>query len=134
MTNERIEVLTSLRRRRRWSRAEKEKLVAASLEFIRANYVAGGANCSLGGRRASLRCGSRQTLRRLICLAPEPIEFASGDLPPATLFLDQSLLENSSLAALDHSGRWTGKSDEEIEIHRAGDCLHPVPRQTKGGV
>jgi transposase len=30
--NERIEVITSVLRRRRWSRAEKEKLVVASLE------------------------------------------------------------------------------------------------------
>ena len=32
MTNGRIEVITSVERRRRWSRADKERLVAASLE------------------------------------------------------------------------------------------------------
>ena len=32
MTNARVEVITSVQRRRRWSRTEKEKLVAASLE------------------------------------------------------------------------------------------------------
>jgi transposase len=32
MTTARVEVITSMERRRRWSRAEKEQLVAASLE------------------------------------------------------------------------------------------------------
>ncbi len=32
MTNERVEVITSVERRRRWSRADKERLVMASLE------------------------------------------------------------------------------------------------------
>ena len=32
MTNARVEVVTSVQRRRRWSTAEKEKLVAATLE------------------------------------------------------------------------------------------------------
>ena len=32
MTNARVEVITSVQRRRRWPRAEKERIVAASLE------------------------------------------------------------------------------------------------------
>ena len=32
MTNGQIEVITSVQRRRRWSRAEKERIVAAALE------------------------------------------------------------------------------------------------------
>ena len=32
MTNAQIEVITSVQRRRRWSRAEKERIVAAALE------------------------------------------------------------------------------------------------------
>jgi transposase len=32
MTMSRVEVITSVQRRRRWSRAEKERLVAATLE------------------------------------------------------------------------------------------------------
>jgi transposase len=32
MTNGRVEVITSIQRRRRWPRAEKERIVAASLE------------------------------------------------------------------------------------------------------
>jgi hypothetical protein len=84
MTNERIEVITSVQRRRHWSRAEKEKLVAASLEP--------GASVSALAQDASIHpsqlyswrhqplvgdgwdshlCGSRQKLRQPICLAPE---------------------------------------------------------------
>jgi transposase-like protein len=33
MTNGRVEVITSAARRRRWPRAEKERIVAASLEL-----------------------------------------------------------------------------------------------------
>ncbi|RWE92084.1 transposase [Mesorhizobium sp.] len=32
MTTQRVEVITSVERRRRWSREEKERLVAATLE------------------------------------------------------------------------------------------------------
>jgi transposase len=32
MTNGSVEVITSVQRRRRWSRAEKERIVAATLE------------------------------------------------------------------------------------------------------
>ena len=46
MTSERVEVITSVERRRRWSRAEKERLVAASLEP--------GASVSLIAREAGI--------------------------------------------------------------------------------
>jgi len=32
MTNARVEVITSVQRRRHWSRAEKERIVAAAME------------------------------------------------------------------------------------------------------
>jgi transposase-like protein len=61
MTNGRVEVITSGQRRRRWNSAEKQQLVAESLEgrwsrvrvcrwwrgrpgFIRASCMAGGAS------------------------------------------------------------------------------------------
>ena len=62
MTSGRVEVITSVQRRRRWSISEKQQLLAASLEPERAcrfwrgkrgstpaSYTAGGANC--GHRR-----------------------------------------------------------------------------------
>lgn len=61
MTNGRVEIITSVQRRRRWRSAEKEQLVAASLEagasvsavareagIIRASCMAGGASCACG--------------------------------------------------------------------------------------
>ena len=71
MANARVEVITSVQRRRRWSSAEKEQLVAATLEagasvsavarsagVHRASCTGGGASCAAGRhRQASRRCG-----------------------------------------------------------------------------
>ena len=69
-----IEVITSVQRRRRWSRAEKERIVAAALELgasdsrVRARRGSTRANCSGGAnssaserrcRRRSIRSRSR---------------------------------------------------------------------------
>jgi len=61
MSKAAIEVITSVERRRRWSTAEKERLVAASLE--------GGATVSAVAREAGIHPGQlygwrRQLLRR----------------------------------------------------------------------
>ena len=63
MTKAQVEVITSVQRRRRWSRAEKERIVAAAMEagavasevavelgFTPANCSA-GASSSVNGRR-----------------------------------------------------------------------------------
>ena len=93
MTNGRVEVITSVERRRRWSSAEKEQLVAASLEA--------GASVSSIAREAGIHpsqlYGWRRQLRTRprmgfapVRIAPEiaaagladrgaiEIEFASG--------------------------------------------------------
>lgn len=90
MTNERIEIITSVQRRRRWSAAEKQQLVAASLEP--------GASVSALAREAGIHAsqlyGWRRQLRALtftpVRVAPDvapagvigpgtiEIEFASG--------------------------------------------------------
>ena len=82
MTKSQIEVITSVERRRRWTAAEKERLVAASLEpgavvsalareFIRANCMRGGviyAGRALAVRRRILRqYGSPLTRWRRAC-------------------------------------------------------------------
>jgi transposase-like protein len=41
MTKTQVEVITSVERRRRWSRAEKERIVAAALEW--SGCIGGGA-------------------------------------------------------------------------------------------
>ena len=63
MTNGRVEVITSVQRRRRWSASEKQELVAASLEPGRASRrwlgrpgstpvscTVGGGNCERSSR------------------------------------------------------------------------------------
>jgi transposase len=83
MTNERIEVITSVQRRRHWSRAEKEKLVAASLEP--------GASVSLLAREAGIHPSQLYGWRRQLLVgrqvrfAPVRIasEAASADLSGA---------------------------------------------------
>jgi transposase len=56
MTNGRVEVITSVERRRRWSSAEKHQLVAASLEP--------GASVSAIAREAGIHPGQLYRWRR----------------------------------------------------------------------
>lgn len=56
MTNGRVEVITSVERRRRWSAAEKQRLVAASLEP--------GASVSAVAREAGIHPGQLYGWRR----------------------------------------------------------------------
>lgn len=69
MTNGRVEVITSVERRRRWSAAAKQELVAASLEP--------GASVSVLARQAGIHpsqlYGWRRQLRAPIGFAPARI-------------------------------------------------------------
>ena len=74
MTNGRVEVITSVERRRRWSAAEKERLVAATLEP--------GASVSAIARDAGIQPGQLYGWRRQARVqAPigfAPVRIASG--------------------------------------------------------
>lgn len=59
MTNSRAEVITSVERRRRWPQAEKERLVAASLEP--------GASISEVARSAGLHVSQLFKWRKALC-------------------------------------------------------------------
>jgi transposase len=114
MTNDRVEVITSVERRRRWSRADKERLVAASLEP--------GAGVSSIAREAGIHPGQLYGWRRqmgvrpevgfaAVRIAPEPapagsggggaidIEFASGARMRITGVVDPALVA-ATVAAL----------------------------------
>ena len=67
MTNGRVEVITSVERRRRWSSAQKEQLVAASLEP--------GASVSTVAREAGIHPSQLYGWRRQL-RARRPIGFA----------------------------------------------------------
>ena len=67
MTNGRVEVITSVERGRRWSTAEKQRLVAATLEP--------GASVSAIAREAGIHPGQLYGWRRQLRARP-PIGFA----------------------------------------------------------
>jgi transposase len=78
MTNGRVEVITSVERRRRWSWAEKQRLVAATLEP--------GASVSSVARAAGIHPGQlhgwqRQLLRAQPQIGFAPMQIASGPAP-----------------------------------------------------
>lgn len=80
MTNGRVEVITSVQRRRRWSLAEKEQLVAASLEP--------GASVSAVAREAGIHpsqlYGWRRQLRARTQLGFAPVRI-TPEIAPAAL-------------------------------------------------
>jgi transposase len=73
MTNGRVEVITSVERRRRWSSAEKEQLVAATLEP--------GASVSAIAREAGIHPGQlygwRRQLRARAGIGFAPVRIAA---------------------------------------------------------
>jgi transposase len=77
MTNGRVEVITSVERRRRWSSAEKQQLVAATLEP--------GASVSSIARAAGVHPGQLYGWRRQLRAQPQigfaPVRIASGPGP-----------------------------------------------------
>jgi transposase len=73
VTNGRVEVITSVERRRRWSAAEKEELVAASLEP--------GASVSVLARQAGIHPSQLYGWRRQFRVQA-PIGFAPARIAP----------------------------------------------------
>jgi transposase len=76
MTNGRVEVITSVQRRRRWPVSDKERIVAASLEA--------GANASEVARAAGIHSSQLYRWRRELCdhVGPRPT-FAPVTVAPA---------------------------------------------------
>jgi len=74
MTNQRVEIITSIERRRRWSAAEKEQLVTASLEP--------GASVSKVAREAGIYPGQlygwRRQLRAQTQMGFAPVRIAAA--------------------------------------------------------
>ena len=77
MANGRVEVITSVQRRRRWARAEKERIVAASLEP--------GASVSAIAREAGIQPGQlygwRRQLRAQAQVGFAPVRVAMKHAP-----------------------------------------------------
>ena len=106
MTNGRVEVITSVERRRRWSAAEKEQLVAASLEP--------GACVSALAREAGIHPGQLYGWRRQLRVR-QGIGFAPVRIA-------------AEVAAADLAGRGA----IEIECERSADADHGRGRSGDG--
>lgn len=78
MTNSRVEVITSVQRRRRWPRGEKERIIAASLEP--------GAIASEVARAAGIHTSQLYRWRRDLCeRARGAPAFAAVTIAPAAV-------------------------------------------------
>jgi transposase len=106
MTNGRVEVITSVQRRRRWSSAEKEQLVAASAEA--------GASVSAIAREAGIHpsqlYGWRRQLRVQRQLGFAPVRIAAEASPAGLASAGAIEIEFASGARL----RITGSVDAAL--------------------
>jgi transposase len=93
MTNGRVEVITSVQRRRRWSAAEKQRIVAASLER--------GAVASAVAREAGIHVSQLFRWRQELCrreeapstfaavtMSPEPVSMPALPVPPGAIEIE----------------------------------------------
>jgi transposase len=103
MATSRVEVITSVERRRRWPRAEKERLVALALEP--------GASASEIARAAGLHVSQLFRWRKQLC---QPV----ADQPPAFL----PVMVEPSAAASPRKRRAGREGRIEIEL-ASGDRL-----------
>lgn len=102
MTNAQIEVITSVQRRRRWSRAEKERIVAAALEP--------GAVASEVAREAGIHTSQLFRWRQQLCKRE----------PTATAFNAVAIAHEPAIAALPSpSPTSTSEQPGTVEIELA---------------
>ena len=92
-----IEVITSVQRRRRWSRAEKERIVAAAL--------APGAVASEVARVAGIHTSQLFRWRQELCLpAPQPAFSPVAVLPETAVPLPPALTETAGVIEIEFAG------------------------------
>ena len=101
MTNAQIEVITSVQRRRRWSRAEKERIVAAALEP--------GAVASEVAREAGIHTSQLFRWRQQLCKRE----------PTATAFNAVAIAHEPAIAALPSPSPSTSEQPGTVEIEFA---------------
>ena len=97
MTKSAVEVITSVERRRRWSAAEKERLVAASLEP--------GVGVAVVAREAGIHPSQLYGWRRQLCARQQAASgFAAVRIEPVT---SSAALPGSVLVEVEFaSGAW----------------------------
>ena len=110
MTNAQVEVITSVQRRRRWSRAEKEQIVAAAIE---PNAVASEVGRAAGVHSSQLfrwrqqLCEPAQipALFNRVMVKPEP-EAVSPTLPENTGWRFEAR-QSAGHTAIIEGGPWS---------------------------
>jgi transposase len=104
MTNGRVEIITSVERRRRWSAAEKERLVAATLEP--------DASVTAIAREAGIQPGQLYGWRRQLRARPRggfaPVQVTADPALPAPAGVGTIVIELATGARM----RITGAVDE----------------------
>jgi transposase len=103
MTKTQVEVVTSVQRRRRWSRAEKERIVAASLEQ--------GAVASEVARTAGIHTSQLFRWRQQLCERAQPPRAFN----PVAIAAEPGLVTQSSSSASPERG-----GTVEIEFANGG--------------
>lgn len=103
MANGRVEVITSVERRRRWSSAEKQRLVAATLEAD----VSVSAIAREAGIHPSQLYGWRRQLRAQPQIGFAPVQIASASTPAGLAGVGAIEIEFASGARM----RMTGAAD-----------------------
>ena len=110
MTKHPIEVITSVERRRRWSREDKERLVAACLEP--------GAVLSEIARAAGIHVSQLFRWRKELCRIEEPSTPVSSTLVPVIVSEAAPAAQPAALEAPAPSQPRRKRSDVTIELGR----------------
>jgi transposase len=117
MTNGRVEVITSVERRRRWSAAEKRQLVAATLEP--------DASVSAIARNAGIHPSQLYGWRRQLRTQPQigfaPVRIASGPAPDGPAGVGAIEVEFASGARMRISGAADPATVSAIIKARSGE-------------
>lgn len=110
MTKHPIEVITSVERRRRWSREDKERLVAACLEP--------GAVLSEIARSAGIHVSQLFRWRKELCQIDEPRGEAANRLVPVIVSEPAPVAKPAALKAPASSQCRRKRSDVTIDLGR----------------
>ena len=129
MTKQHIEVITSVERRRRWSREEKEGLVAACLEP--------GASVSEIARSAGIHSGQLFRWRKELCQisAPSvpqllPVEVVAALSSPEAVEPPPSRLRKKSRMVTIELGRGRRiRVESDVDTEALGRILDVVERR-----
>jgi transposase len=127
MTKTQVEVITSVQRRRRWSRVEKERIVAASMEA--------GAVASEVARVAGIHCSQLFRWRRQLCerAAAAPGFAAVTIADEAGRGRAPTLSAASGLIEVEFAGGARLRLSGSVDATAARGLVVASPRGQKGG-